>query len=93
MKQDETQSIINSKHIRLGSSQNALVLCNDISSGMESTPVICLIDKQILNSPFEPEQYLNLPRPWESFTYVTKPMFGRLPSLDYEVFNFDFIFI
>ena len=93
MKQDESQSIINSKHTRLGSSQKAIKLCNDVSSGMESTPVICVMDLQILDSLCEQEQYLNLHRPWESFTYVTKPMFGRLPSHDYEVFNFDFIFI
>ena len=93
MKQDESQSIINSKHTRLGSSQKAIILCNDISSGMESTPVICVMDLQILDSLCEQDQNLNLPRPWESFTYVTKPMFGQLPSLEYEVFNFDFIFI
>jgi len=60
---------------------------------MESTPVICVADLQVLNYLFEPEQYVNLPKPWEMFTYVTKPMLDRLPCLDYDVFIFDLIFL
>ncbi|AES92672.1 histone-lysine N-methyltransferase SUVR5-like protein [Medicago truncatula] len=84
MEQDESQSIINSNYARLGSSQKALVLCDDISCGMESTPVICVVDQNILNSLFEQEQqYINLPRPWMNFTYVTKPMLGASSRLDF----------
>jgi len=78
-----------------GSSRKVIVLCNDISFAAESTPVICVVDLQVLHyiCEHEPERYVYLPKPWEMFTYVTKPMLDRLPSLDYEVFVFDLIFL
>jgi len=70
------------------------VLCEDISCGIESTPVICVVDQKILNSLFEQgEQHLNLPRPWLNFTYETKPMLRPSSGLEYEVFNFYLIFL
>ena len=71
---------------KLGSSRKVIVLCNDISFAAESTPVICVVDLQVLNYLCEQEQYVYLPKPWEMFTYVTKPILDRLRSFDSEVF-------
>lgn len=71
---------------KLGSSRKVIVLCNDISFAAESTPVICVVDLQVLNYLCEQERYVYLPKPWEMFTYVTKPILDRLRSLDSEVF-------
>lgn len=89
LEQDEFHFVVNSHHIRLGSSPKAMVSCEDISFEAESTPVICVVDQQVLNYLFEQEQYVNLPKPWKMFTYVTKPMLDRSPCLDYKVFIFD----
>jgi hypothetical protein len=62
------------------------VLCNDLSFAAESTPVICVVDLQVLNYLCEQERYVYLPKPWEMFTYVTKPILHQLRSLDSEVF-------
>ncbi|XP_057416486.1 histone-lysine N-methyltransferase SUVR5-like isoform X2 [Lotus japonicus] len=62
-----------SVHLNSGSLQNGIVLCDDISFGQESIPVICAEYFEILNSQFQP--------PWESFTYVTKPRLYESLSL------------
>ncbi|XP_061338628.1 histone-lysine N-methyltransferase SUVR5-like [Gastrolobium bilobum] len=80
---DEFHYIISSHHLNLGS----VVLCDDISFGKESIPVICVVDQEILNSlrrHGSNEQDINLSRPWERFTYVTKPMLDQSLGLDYE---------
>lgn len=41
----------------------AMVLCKNISFATESTLVICVVDKQILDALFEQDQYVNLPKP------------------------------
>ncbi|CAI8584811.1 unnamed protein product [Vicia faba] len=66
--------------------QKAIILCDDISFGKESTPVICVLDQEMLNSLFEKERYryINLPSPWECFAYVTKQMLDRFPSHNHE---------
>jgi len=56
-------TVVNSHHIRLESSQKAMVLCKNISFATESTPLICVVDQQILDSLFEQDQYVNLPKP------------------------------
>ncbi|XP_027345403.1 histone-lysine N-methyltransferase SUVR5-like [Abrus precatorius] len=84
---DEFHYIIDSHHLKIGSLQKAIVLCDDISFGKESIPVICVVDQDILNSlpKHGPnEQDINLSRPWENFTYVTKPMLDQAPNLDSE---------
>lgn len=82
--QDKFHSVVNSHHIRLGSSQKAMVLCKNINFATESTPVICVVDLQVLNYLCEQERYVYLPKPWEMFTYVTKPILHQLRSLDSE---------
>ncbi|RDX66736.1 Histone-lysine N-methyltransferase SUVR5, partial [Mucuna pruriens] len=84
---DEFHYIIDSHHLKVGSLQKVTVLCDDISFGKESIPVICVVDQDILNSLLRHgcnEEDINLSRPWESFNYVKKPMLGQSLSLDSE---------
>ncbi|XP_058753614.1 histone-lysine N-methyltransferase SUVR5-like [Vicia villosa] len=76
--------VVSPPSLNLGSLQKAIVLCGDISFGKEPTPVICVLDQEILNSLFEKERYVNLPSPWESFSYVTKQMLDRFPTHNHE---------
>ncbi|KAK7250849.1 hypothetical protein RIF29_33575 [Crotalaria pallida] len=76
---DEFHYIINSNQLKSRSVQKGTVLCNDISFGKESIPVICVLDQEILSSLMHgiSEKDINLSRPWESFTYITKPMLDQ----------------
>ncbi|XP_057418199.1 histone-lysine N-methyltransferase SUVR5-like [Lotus japonicus] len=69
----ELDRIINSDPLRSGSLQKGRVLCDDISFGLESIPVIWVEYFETLNSQFQP--------PWGSFTYVTKPRLDQSLSL------------
>lgn len=80
IEQDEVHDVVNSNHIELDSSEMVVVLCDDISFGKESVPVVCVVDKEILDSLRSHESDEHLSRPWESFTYVTKPIVHQ--SLD-----------
>ncbi|CAL0312760.1 unnamed protein product [Lupinus luteus] len=79
---DEFHYIINSNQLKSGSSQKGIVLCGDLSFMKESIPIICVVDEELLNSQMQGanEKDRNLFRPWESFTYITKPMLD--PSLN-----------
>ncbi|KAK7263045.1 hypothetical protein RJT34_30629 [Clitoria ternatea] len=84
---DEFHFIINADHLKVGSLQKAKILCDDISFGKESIPVVCVVDQEILNSLLSNgsnEEDINLSKPWESFTYVMKPMLDQSLSLDSE---------
>ncbi|KAI4327534.1 hypothetical protein L6164_019983 [Bauhinia variegata] len=86
---DEFHYIINSHHLRPGSFQKAVVLCDDISFGKESVPVICVVDQELLDSLHAQADgsnagSVNLPMPWESFSYVTKPILDQSNGLDSE---------
>lgn len=87
---DEFHYIINSHHLKPGSLQKAVVLCDDISFGKESVPVICVVDQELLNSLHmcgSNIHDINLSMPWESFTYVTKSFLDQSLGLDSEVAN------
>ncbi|KAJ1419079.1 SET domain [Sesbania bispinosa] len=84
---DEFHCIISSPSLKFGSLQKAIVLCDDISFGKESVPVICVVDQELLHSLHtqrSDEQDMNSSKPWESFTYITKPMLDQSLSLDSE---------
>ncbi|KAJ7944359.1 Histone-lysine N-methyltransferase SUVR5 [Quillaja saponaria] len=86
---DECHYIIDSYHLRPGSIQKAIVLCSDISFGQELIPVVCVADEDLLNSPNihaggSDRQDTEFSMPWESFTYVTKPILDQSLSLDTE---------
>ncbi|KAL0885871.1 hypothetical protein Bca101_009854 [Brassica carinata] len=71
---DECHCVMEAHHFSKRHFGKTTVLCNDISFGKEPFPISCVVDKDFLN----PEKQCE--RPWESFTYVTKPMLN--PSLD-----------
>ncbi|XP_054823931.1 LOW QUALITY PROTEIN: histone-lysine N-methyltransferase SUVR5 [Prosopis cineraria] len=84
---DEFHYTINSHHLKPGSLQKAVVVCDDISFGKESVPVICVVDQELQNSLHmcrSNEHAMNLSMPWESFTYITKPMLDQSLNLDSE---------
>ncbi|KAJ4902855.1 Histone-lysine N-methyltransferase SUVR5 [Raphanus sativus] len=67
---DECHCIMEAHHFSKRPFGKTNVLCSDISFGKEPVPISCVVDEDLLN----PE------KPWESFTYVTKPMLN--PSAD-----------
>lgn len=82
---DEFHCIINSQS--LGSRKKAVVLCDDISFGKESVPVICVVDQELLhslNADGSNEQDIIFSKPWDSFSYVTKPIIDQSLGLDSE---------
>lgn len=92
---DECHYVIDSHHLRPRSMPNALVLCDDISFGQELVPVPCVADDGLLDS--DPclaagsdGQNSRHSMPWESFTYITKPLLDQSFALDTEVSCFGF---
>ncbi|KAL2348457.1 hypothetical protein Fmac_002457 [Flemingia macrophylla] len=84
---DEFHCIINSRTLKLGSQQKAVIFCDDISFGKESVPVICVVDQELMHSLHMNGcngQNTNFSVPWETFTYVTKPMLDQSLNLDSE---------
>ncbi|XP_024978042.1 histone-lysine N-methyltransferase SUVR5 [Cynara cardunculus var. scolymus] len=82
---DECHYIINFNHSRQESTERAIVLCDDISFGKESVPIACVVDEHLLGSLHgsadgDDGQTNACFLPWESFTYVTKPLLDQ--SLD-----------
>lgn len=78
---DESHYIINFSHSR-PESEKAVVLCDDISFGMESVQIACVVDDHLLGSIHnssdgdDGQTFL----PWENFTYIVKPLLDK--SLD-----------
>lgn len=67
---DECHCIMEAHHFSKRPLGKTVVLCDDISFGKEPVPVSCVVDEDLVI----PE------KPWESFTYITKPMLN--PSVD-----------
>ncbi|KAK7252873.1 hypothetical protein RIF29_37126 [Crotalaria pallida] len=82
---DEFHCIMNLHSLKSGSVQKAIVLCDDISFGKESVPVICVVNQELLYSlNGSNEQDIKSSMPWKSFTYVTKPIPDQSLSVDSE---------
>ncbi|KAJ4827585.1 hypothetical protein Tsubulata_004814 [Turnera subulata] len=86
---DECHYIIDLHHFREGPNQKATVLCTDISVGKETLPVACVVDENLLDSIHVLQDgsdchMTRLPMPWESFEYITRPMFDQLHSPEIE---------
>lgn len=78
---DECHYIINFNNSRQEAGERAIVLCDDISFGKESVPIACVVDEHLLGSLHGSDGQTNACfLPWESFTYVTKPLLDQ--SLD-----------
>ncbi|KAJ0260394.1 Histone-lysine N-methyltransferase SUVR5 [Hirschfeldia incana] len=65
---DECHCIMEAHHFSNRPFGKTVVLCSDISFGKEPVPVSCVVDEDLSN----PEKQFE--KPWESFTYVTKPI-------------------
>ncbi|KAL6526228.1 hypothetical protein OROMI_029868 [Orobanche minor] len=73
---DECHCVIDPRHFSMDLSERNIVLCDDISFGREAVPIACVVDEVLLND--EGNDGLNeYSFPWESFSYVTKPMFDK----------------
>ncbi|XP_062154230.1 histone-lysine N-methyltransferase SUVR5 isoform X2 [Alnus glutinosa] len=83
---DECHYIIDSRHWGQNSIQKAVVLCDDISFGQELVPVACIADEGLLDSIHilaDNSDGQNV-MPWESFTYVKKPLLDQSVGRDTE---------
>ncbi|XAR73921.1 Histone-lysine N-methyltransferase [Bertholletia excelsa] len=86
---DECHCVIGPQHFKQSSIQKTFILCDDISFGQESVPIMCVVDEDLLdflNIVWESSggQMAANSMPWESFTYVRKPLLGRFISLEPE---------
>ncbi|KAK9285293.1 hypothetical protein L1049_024484 [Liquidambar formosana] len=84
---DECHYIIDSRHLRPQPVQKTTILCNDISFGLESVPIACVVDEGFLDSSHIlgdgcNGQNTRCSMPWESFTYVMKPLLDQSLGLD-----------
>ncbi|XP_052195621.1 histone-lysine N-methyltransferase SUVR5 isoform X2 [Diospyros lotus] len=79
---DECHYVVDSRHFKHNPIQKTFILCDDISFGLESIPVICVVDEDLLDSirivrDSSGGQLTAYSMPWESFTYVRKPLLDR----------------
>ncbi|XP_028058530.1 histone-lysine N-methyltransferase SUVR5-like isoform X2 [Camellia sinensis] len=86
---DECHHVIDSRHFKQNSMQKTFILCDDISFGHETVPIMCVVDENLLDSlPIVQDrsdgQITADSMPWESFTYARKPLFDRSLSLEAE---------
>ncbi|GMY11618.1 histone-lysine N-methyltransferase SUVR5 isoform X1 [Fagus crenata] len=83
---DECHYIIDLHHLGHRSTLKAVVLCDDISFGQELVPVTCIADEGLLDSVHilpDSSDGQNV-MPWESFTYVVKPLLDQSIGRDTE---------
>ncbi|KAI4325838.1 hypothetical protein MLD38_031202 [Melastoma candidum] len=75
---DESHCVIDLHQLKPRTMQNAIILCDDISFGLESVQVSCVVDEWLLDllhvveNPEDNNAVSSMP--WERFTYVTKPI-------------------
>ncbi|KAL6012430.1 hypothetical protein ACLOJK_002919 [Asimina triloba] len=65
----ESHYIVSSKHFKRKTSRNGIVLCEDVSFGRESVPVLCVVDEELWSSL---QVNGSGSMPWEGFNYVTE---------------------
>ncbi|XP_057980671.1 histone-lysine N-methyltransferase SUVR5 [Malania oleifera] len=86
---DECHYVIDSRHFAQNCGQKTVILCGDISFGKESVPIACVVDKDFLDSlgillDGTDGQITKSSMPWESFTYIMKPLLDQSLDLDAE---------
>ncbi|KAL9265412.1 Histone-lysine N-methyltransferase SUVR5-like protein [Drosera capensis] len=82
---DESHYVIDSSHLSHKPSMPTIILCDDISDGQEAAPIPCMIDKNLVDSLHVPSVGFDGKltfMPWESFSYVTKPLLGQSLQVD-----------
>ncbi|KAL3525757.1 hypothetical protein ACH5RR_014129 [Cinchona calisaya] len=85
---DECHYVIDSRHFNQDSAER-IVLCDDISFGKEFVPIACVVDENLLGSLHiladgSDGQIAAHSLPWESFSYVTKPLLDQSLGLEVE---------
>ncbi|KAK4416270.1 Histone-lysine N-methyltransferase SUVR5 [Sesamum alatum] len=81
---DECHCVIDSRHFSMDLSEKNIILCDDISFGQESVPIACVVDENLLNAEGSEGQMIQDSFPWESFTYITKPLLDQSLVLESE---------
>ncbi|KAL2552094.1 Histone-lysine N-methyltransferase SUVR5 [Forsythia ovata] len=81
---DESHCVIDSQHFTQDLAERNIILCDDISFGQESVPIACVVDESLLNADGSDGQITEYSFPWESFTYVTKPLLDQSLVLEAE---------
>ncbi|KAL1538912.1 [histone H3]-lysine(4) N-trimethyltransferase [Salvia divinorum] len=81
---DECHCVIDSQHFSMDLSEKNVILCDDISFGQEPMPIACVVDENILNAEGPDGQSTEYSFPWESFTYVRKPLLDESLVLESE---------
>uniref|UniRef100_A0A1D1XSB7 Histone-lysine N-methyltransferase SUVR5 n=1 Tax=Anthurium amnicola TaxID=1678845 RepID=A0A1D1XSB7_9ARAE len=85
---DDCHYVLNSKHLNCKPIQKTIVLCEDMSFGLESFPVACVVDegtKVLFGINFNETsggQDQGNSMPWLGFTYVTKRLLDPALGLD-----------
>ncbi|KAH7846567.1 hypothetical protein Vadar_015622 [Vaccinium darrowii] len=79
---DECHCVIDFRRFQENSLPKTFVLCDDLSFGLESVPIMCVVDENLLDSVrMVPDssggQVTAYSMPWESFRYVRKPLLDR----------------
>ncbi|XP_059645176.1 histone-lysine N-methyltransferase SUVR5 isoform X2 [Cornus florida] len=87
---DECHYIIDSQHFRQNIMQKTIILCDDISFGQESIPIACVVDENLFGSLHiladdSNGQTTVCSMPWESFSYVMKPLLDQSLCLEPEL--------
>ncbi|CAA2953752.1 histone-lysine N-methyltransferase SUVR5 [Olea europaea subsp. europaea] len=81
---DESHCVIDSRHFTQDLAERNIILCDDISFGQESVPIACVVDESLLNADGSDGQITEYSFPWESFTYITKPLHDQSLILEAE---------
>ncbi|CAO2828294.1 unnamed protein product [Amaranthus hypochondriacus] len=77
---DECHVVLHPRHFKWRHFQTTIILCDDISFGRERVPVRCVVDKDLIDLLHNPVYGFDgqvVFMPWESFTYVTKPLLAK----------------
>lgn len=81
LEMDECHYVIHLRDFKQSWVPRTYVLCDDISFGKESVPVICVVDENLLDSlqivqDCSDDKITSNSMPWENFTYEKKPLLG-----------------
>ncbi|CAA7404109.1 unnamed protein product [Spirodela intermedia] len=86
---EECHYVLSPKNFNRRPARKAIILCEDISFGLESVPVPCVVDENIIKEPLSTSsngsldwQALGISMPWQGFSYATKRLLDPALGLD-----------
>lgn len=89
---EECHYVLSPKNFNRTPARKAIILCEDISFGLESVPVPCVVDENIIKEPLSINsngsldwQALGISIPWQGFSYATKRLLDPALGLDTKV--------